>query len=248
MILYFSGTGNSAYVAKQLSLYLKEESIDVFARIRNQDYTAMQSNRPWVVVCPTYAWRIPRILQQWLEKTALNGCPAIYFVMTCGDNIGYAEKNLQALCAFKQMDFYGCFPVVMPENYIALFTTPGKEEALEIISRADGAIDKAAEMLRLGKHFPQATAHWKDRLSSGIINDLFYSMFVHAKKFHVKENCTSCGQCSRLCPLHNIQIKDGKPVWGKTCTHCMACICRCPVEAIEYGKHSRGLPRYVCPK
>ncbi len=248
MILYFSGTGNSAYVAKQLSLQLKEESVDVFARIRSQDYTALQSNRPWVVVCPTYAWRIPRILQQWLEKTALNGCSLIYFVMTCGDNIGYAEKSLKALCALKQMDFCGCFPIVMPENYIALFTTPGKEEALEIISRADGEIDKAAEMLRLGKHFPQATIHWKDRLSSGIVNDLFYSMFVGAKKFYVTESCISCGQCAHLCPLHNIQMKDGKPVWGKACTHCMACICRCPTEAIEYGKHSRGLPRYVCPK
>ena len=27
----------------------------------------------------------------------------------------------------------------------------------------------------------------------------------------------------------------------------MACICRCPREAVEYGKHSRGLPRYVFP-
>ena len=27
-----------------------------------------------------------------------------------------------------------------------------------------------------------------------------------------------------------------------------ACICRCPTGAIEYGKHSAGLPRYVCGK
>ena len=35
---------------------------------------------------------------------------------------------------------------------------------------------------------------------------------------------------------------------GNQCTHCMACICRCPSEAIEYGKHSIGKPRYVCPE
>ena len=35
-----------------------------------------------------------------------------------------------------------------------------------------------------------------------------------------------------------------KPVWDKNCTHCMACICYCPVEAIEYGKKSVGKPRY----
>ena len=35
-----------------------------------------------------------------------------------------------------------------------------------------------------------------------------------------------------------------KPVWGGNCTHCMACICRCGVESIEYGKKSLGKPRY----
>ena len=36
------------------------------------------------------------------------------------------------------------------------------------------------------------------------------------------------------CPLNNIRLENGKPVWGKHCTHCMACICDCPKEAIEY--------------
>ena len=55
MILIFSGTGNSAYVARQLGELLQEETIDVFARIRDKDTTALQSSRPWIVVCPTYA-------------------------------------------------------------------------------------------------------------------------------------------------------------------------------------------------
>ncbi len=39
-------------------------------------------------------------------------------------------------------------------------------------------------------------------------------------------------------------IQNGKPVWGGNCAHCMACICRCGAEAIEYGKKSLGKPRY----
>ena len=35
-----------------------------------------------------------------------------------------------------------------------------------------------------------------------------------------------------------------KPHWGKECTHCMACICYCSVEAIEYGKKSIGKPQH----
>lgn len=87
-----------------------------------------------------------------------------------------------------------------------------------------------------------------DKLNSGLINDLFYPLFVHSKKFYATEDCISCGKCKTLCPLNNIEIKGGKPVWGNSCTHCMACICRCPTNAIEYGSHSKGLIRYVCPK
>ena len=47
-----------------------------------------------------------------------------------------------------------------------------------------------------------------------------------------------------ICPTNSITIQNGRPVWGGSCTHCMARICRCPAEAIEYGKKSVGKPRY----
>ena len=56
------------------------------------------------------------------------------------------------------------------------------------------------------------------------------------------------GKCAEVCPLQNIKLKDGKPVWGGNCTHCMACISYCPTEAIEYGKKSLGQVRYTVEK
>ena len=41
-----------------------------------------------------------------------------------------------------------------------------------------------------------------------------------------------------------VDLDNDKPVWESHCTHCMACICYCPKEAIEYGKKSIGKPRY----
>ena len=63
-----------------------------------------------------------------------------------------------------------------------------------------------------------------------------------------QDKCSGCGLCVQLCPLNNITLKNGKPVWGGGCTHCMACICSCPARAIEYGRKSRGKPRYFCPE
>ena len=146
------------------------------------------------------------------------------------------------------MSYHGCMGIIMPENYIALFSTPNEETALQIIERAESVIDQAAAHIKRGSLFPQTNISFKDKIISGIVNDFFYPTTVHAKKFYATDDCISCGKCSNVCPLHNIRMNNGRPIWGNHCTHCMACICRCPTEAIEYGKHSQGLPRYFCKK
>ncbi len=248
MVLYFSGTGNSAYAAKRIGAAIKDEAVDLFERIRSQDFSEMHSSKPWIIVVPTYAWRIPRIVEKWLKKTQLTGNSEIYFIMTCGEDIGNAGKYLRELCAGKALAYKGCLAITMPENYIAMFSTPTQEKAGQIILQAEGAIDRAAGLIANGEAFPPQAITLKDRMNSGIVNGLFYPVCVHAKKFYATDACISCGKCAKVCPLNNVHLENGKPVWGKDCTHCMACICRCPREAIEYGKHSRGLPRYTCPK
>ena len=247
MILFFSGTGNSEYAAKRIGLETGDETVNLFDKIRSCDFSEMTSLSPWVVVAPTYSWRIPRIIQEWLKNTTLSGCRDIYFVLTCGGNIGNAGKYLKKLCRTKGMNYRGCFEVVMPENYIAMFATPSPDEAREIISRAEHSIDEAAHLIKNKVTFSEPKITIKDRTESGIVNSLFYPFCVSAKRFYATDLCVSCGKCVRVCPLNNIRLENGKPVWGRSCTHCMACICRCPAEAVEYGKHSLGLPRYTFP-
>lgn len=248
MICYFSPTGNSEYVAKRLGHCLHDEVLDLFAKLRSHDTSPLTSTKPWVFVTPTYAWRIPKIVYEWLAKVVLSGNQQVYFVMTCGANIGNAGAYLQTLCTQKQWIFKGCAEIVMPENYIALFTTPDLQEAQAIIEHSEPVIDAIAKQIQTGEAFRRTAPSWVDKLESGPVNPLFYSLFVHAKKFHVSDACISCGLCVRKCPLCNIELKAGKPVWGAQCTHCMACISHCPKAAIEYGKHSVGQVRYRCPK
>ena len=60
MILYFSGTGNSEYLAKLLAEDLDDEIVDLFAYIKDGKKGEFISEKPFVLVSPTYSWRVPR--------------------------------------------------------------------------------------------------------------------------------------------------------------------------------------------
>ena len=247
MILYFSGTGNSKYVAKRIGEGLEDQVVNLLDKIKSQDYSPIVSDRPWVIVTPTYAWQIPNVVRVWLNQTVLSGNKEMYFVLTCGDSIGNAATFAKDYCQLNGKRFKGLTKVVMPENYIAMFKAPEKEEALSIIEKSEPVIDDIIDTIKHNNRLTTKTTLLGSFLS-GAVNKGFYKTSIADKKFRVLDSCTGCGLCEQGCVTNNIVIKDGKPTWNGNCTHCMACICKCPNEAIEYGKKSVGQPRYTCPK
>ena len=244
MVLYFTGTGNSRYLARRIAEGLDMPLYDLNACIKAGDTAPVQTEQDVVLVTPTYAWRIPRVVSEWLGKTALTGAERIWFVMDCGSEIGNAAKYNRQLAAQKHLRYMGTAQIIMPENYIAMFHAPQAEEARRIVEQAEPALQKVLAQLRAGQEFSPLRDTLYDRFMSGPVNPAFYRFFVKADAFRATDVCIGCGKCVELCPLNNIRLENGKPVWGKHCTHCMACICDCPKEAIEYGKKSKGKPRY----
>ena len=76
MILYFSGTGNSRHVAKRMAAELDDQLLDLNERIKAEDTSPVETGEDLVVVTPTYAWRIPRLVRDWLLKTRMAGSKA----------------------------------------------------------------------------------------------------------------------------------------------------------------------------
>ena len=246
MVIYFSGTGNSRYCAEMLADGLGDEITNSFSFIREGIRAELSSEKPWVFVCPTYAWYLPHIFEDFIRSGSFSGSRDAYFIMTCGSDIGGAGIKLKKLCSELNMNYKGVLQVVMPENYIAMFNAPSAEDAERIVLAAHPALKAAICRITENADLPS----WKPgiiaKLKTGPVNAGFYKSSVKSGPFYSTDACIGCGKCETLCVLKNISIVDGRPVWGNSCTHCMACICSCPEEAIEYGKTSKGKPRYQC--
>ncbi len=247
MIIYFSGTGNSRYCAQALAHHLNDKMENSVPYMKSRQKAEFSSDTPWIFAAPTYAWNLPRVFVDFLRKAKLHGSKEAYFVMTCGSEMGNAGENNRQLCQELGLNYHGTLQVSMPENYIALFDVPSEEKCQMLRHNAGLLLEGAADLIREAKDFPQKKQSLVDKLKSSAVNKGFYQYYIKADKFYATAQCVGCGKCELLCPLENIKLVKNRPVWGKHCTHCMACICSCPMEAIEYGKVSQGKRRYLCP-
>ena len=134
----------------------------------------------------------------------------------------------------------------MPNNYLFMYELlPEIDEAQRIVKSALPQIDEIGNLIVKGEAFRMVSSNnFRGKLQSSIVNILFYSLLVKSKGFSADETCNGCNKCNKVCPLNNISIVDGNPIWGRDCTHCMAGIARCPKEAIEYKSITIGKTRY----
>lgn len=242
MVLYFSGTGNSRYAAKTIAERTGDRIISINQRLKAHDYSDVQSDSPLVFVGPVYAGRLPRVMEEYIRKVAFVGTSEAYFVVTCAATPWKTVRYVEKLCIDKGLTLLGFRSVVMPQGYVAGGGTQPKAVNDKVLTEAKPKINALAEAIWQKQLLPKETPG--NGLMSTVLNPIMYAMMISAKGFWVTDQCTGCGQCQSRCPLNNVKLTAGKPVWGKNCTHCMACIAGCPAGAIEYGKKTQGKPRY----
>ena len=189
MILYFSGTGNSKYVAKRIADALGDALVNLNDRIKASDTSPVETGERVIIVTPTYAWRIPRVVRDWLRKTELRGAKQVWFVMTCGSEIGNADKYNRELCTEKRLSCMGTAQIVMPENYIAMFSAPQADEAREIVAKTEPNIDCVIASIQSNQPFAPTRNNLYDRFMSGPVNLIFYKFCVKADAFTVSDTC-----------------------------------------------------------
>lgn len=250
MIIYFTGTGNSRFVAEAIADRLNDETVDALRYIKSGNGDDFSSDKPFIFVFPVYLSTAPAIFRRFIKASTFKGCKDAYFIPTCAGTAGSVPNAMSDLC--KESDsliFKGSKKVIMPQNYIAYFNMSDKAQQDACIENCIPVINSICDTITKGNVLDDSPTSGFEYAVTKLVEVLYNSSFTKTKSFRVTDNCSHCGNCSRLCPTNSIEMKDGNPVWiKKLCIHCMACINSCPAAAIEYGNHTVGKERYVCPK
>lgn len=246
MFLYFSATGNTEYIARELAKRTDDECVNLLDRVKNQDYSPIHSDKPFVICAPVYVCEIPRFMAKYLKKATFTGSKDVFFILTSGGYCGPSGIFLNKIFKKKKMICHGHAEFKMPRNYVASDSYPmlEKEKVEERIIESYSQLDKVAMDIKNMNTLSARKVSIFETLVTLPINPVWCKLKLTAKAFTVEDKCKGCGKCEKLCPLNNIKMVDKKPVWGKTCTHCMACIANCPVDAIQYGNITQTKERY----
>ena len=248
MVIYFTGTGNSRYVARLMAQHLNDSLLDIAPYVQAKEGYTFANNEPLVFVLPVYVAAPPLAFMEFLRKSSFQGCKDAYFVMTCAGAMGGSPEYCRRLCKEKGLTYMGCNDILMPQNYIVYFSMKTPEENSRIVEAAAGPAKALADSVASRKRFSDPNMKKWEFISTQLVLKPYYKGFITAKKFRVEDSCIGCGKCAAVCPLGNIRMENKLPVWEKNCTHCMACINLCPKDAIQYGKNSAGKIRYRGPE
>ncbi len=261
MIFFFSGCGNSRYVAEKLALLTNDSILEITSSDAKPSLQ-LRKNEPLGVVCPVYAWAVPHLVDRFIARLQTDGTPAYcYLACTCGDNVGRTPERFARTLKKKGWQLDAAFSFVMPETYINMagFKLDSDENATRKINAVKERLPQVSEKILHREKLVDVIRGKMPRFNTYITNALFYGLLITDKKFYANDTCVSCGMCAKVCPLHNItlvgdlsdpknSVKQGlRPHWNGNCTNCMACYHHCPNNSIHFGKATQGKGQYVFP-
>ena len=246
MVLYFSATGNTEFIAKKIAAKLGDKCADLLPRIKNKDYKPISPKTPYVICAPVYICEMPRFLKDYLKKVPLKGSRDVYFVFTSGGYAGISGMLAASLMRKKKMNYMGHAEFKMPRNYTAsnMYPELDEDEIFRRINNSEKQTNVVAYLIKNRMRLHSRYVFLFEKLVTLPFNPLWVKFRQPAKDFFATEKCIGCGKCVKKCPLNNIELKNSRPLWKGSCAHCMACIGNCPLEAIEYGNITQNKNKY----
>ena len=210
-IFYYTGTGNSLWVARLLAGQLGE------ARLASMSDLDRRNDAPdskvLGLVFPVHAWGLPTPVIKFAGELKVVGPEYVFAVAVNAGQVSNTLVQLRRILSRRGIHLASGFDIPMPSNYIP-WGGPGPREEQQ--RRFDAAKARISEIGARIKHREESPVE-KGPLWQRIVYTGLYRMSLPQfpkldQDFRADAKCNACGMCSRVCPSHNIYVQEGKPV------------------------------------
>lgn len=252
MIFYFSATGNTLWVARQIGEATSDRLVPVTTGHADVEVALAEGER--LGFCfPVHGWRPPELVRRFVRRLLIRSAkaPYVYAVCTAGDTVGEALDIFRTDLARQGLRLVAEGSLLMPESYVGLpfmdVDTPQREqEKIEASrQRLQGIIADIQRRLPIAS--PVDVGRWP-RINSRLLGSVFHHCIVGDAAFSVQaDRCVRCGRCAQVCVVADIACeKDQLPRWRHNgqCMSCFSCYHHCPAHAISYGWRTKGKGQY----
>ena len=239
-VFYFSATGNSLYVAKQLG----GKPAPIPQMLKTGQFSC--SDDAIGLVFPCYSFGVPRLVLDFLSQAQWQA-EYLFAVATYGKLAGTVLHSLEQAAEQNGIFFDYLNTLLMTDNYLPNFKM--EKQALLLPQKN---VEERLHQIKsdIGERRvlkPKVTAVQK--LFSSTVSSAFKSVFTEnaAKKYIVKNNCNGCGLCAQICPTGNITVSaDKKPPvsFDSRCQNCLGCVHACPQNALHL-KNEKSSARFL---
>lgn len=264
-IYYFSGTGNSLFVAKKLQELLPgAELVPIVRRIKENNYSIKGENTGFIFPC--HGLTIPIPVRVFLKRINSGSSDYFFAIATRGGTVFKGFEVIDKYLRKHEKYLNSAFTVDMATSDPKLdyFTVPTKEELDALEKNALQKINDIHKIILSRSDYPgddnSGVTFTGNRILNNILEWLvpFATHFISPKikkYFYADSKCTGCGICEKVCLSGKVKMISGRPVWQRDikCYLCYACLNYCPAEAVQiYSKiwmksHTAEKGRYPHP-
>ena len=258
-IYYFSGTGNSLHVARELQKRIPDT--DLIPIISLLNWRSPRTNAKRIgFVFPIYFTSIPAPFVEFITKLDMRSSAYIFMVGTRLGTFTIANSVLKSLLKKKGKSLDASFLINMANN-TPTGLKPGKgsrkwvektsePEIKRLEERVQPQLDEISNIIREGKRHPKRSFPNPIKFLTYNTMKILTRSINSEVGYYADDSCIHCGTCEKVCPSGKIIISEGKPTWQMNvqCYYCFACFNFCPQQAILVdGKYDNKDGRYHHP-